>query len=120
MNTREKGWIAESLAEAYYGFRGFETIARNYHAHFGEIDIVVRKRNLLKFVEVKSLWYRVSDLTQLGDRVGSHKRRNLMIAVEKFLHDREELMETDRIFEVLFVLVQPGEIRFIPYSFSFS
>lgn len=48
-----KGKEGEDLACAYLKDQGYEVIARNYRYKRGEIDLIVKKEELLIFVEVK-------------------------------------------------------------------
>lgn len=47
------GRAAELQAENHYRESGFYTLARNYRTKGGEIDLVMKKGDLLLFVEVK-------------------------------------------------------------------
>ncbi|GEM_PF-2149199 len=117
MNNREKGRIAENLAEAYYRFRGYRVVARNFHSHYGEIDLILEKGRELRIVEVKSSWYRIRDRNELGNRVTRRKIRHLAFALEKFLSINGSNFENRSfIFEVLFVLVGREHIEFLPFS----
>ncbi|MBP9738256.1 YraN family protein [Candidatus Saccharibacteria bacterium] len=44
---------AEDSAATYLASRGYEIIARNWKTPLCEIDIVVKKNNVISFVEVK-------------------------------------------------------------------
>jgi putative endonuclease len=48
------GLSAESRAAAFLIAKGYRILARRYRTPHGEIDLVVRRRNLLAFVEVKA------------------------------------------------------------------
>ena len=54
LNTRKIGNIAEDRAGRFLETNGYEIIDRNFYTKFGEIDIIVKKDNVLHFVEVKS------------------------------------------------------------------
>lgn len=54
MNKKEIGKIGEDFALKYFKKKGFEICERNYKTNFGEVDLIVRKENLLVFVEVKA------------------------------------------------------------------
>ncbi len=53
-----KAWTtgrrAERLVGWYLALKGFRTLARNLRTPFGEIDLVVRRGNLVVLVEVKA------------------------------------------------------------------
>jgi putative endonuclease len=52
--TREKGRLAERLAEAWLAERGYVVLARNHATRGGEVDLVCREGGVLCFVEVRS------------------------------------------------------------------
>ena len=52
--AQKMGRKAESFAARYFRRKGFVIVARNYRYQRAEVDIIVRKRRLLVFVEVKA------------------------------------------------------------------
>jgi len=48
------GKKGEELAAKYLKKKGFKIISRNFKNRFGEIDLIVFKKSLLAFVEVKT------------------------------------------------------------------
>ena len=48
------GRSGEDATLALYAERGFRTVARNWRCSLGEIDLVVERRGLLVFCEVKA------------------------------------------------------------------
>ncbi len=48
------GRIGETAAEQYLANKGWEIIERNYSTRFGEIDLIVRDKDIMIFVEVKT------------------------------------------------------------------
>lgn len=67
---RALGDIGENIACDFLKRHGFEVIERNYLRKWGEIDIVAKKANVMRFVEVKS----VSCVT-LGEAVAQETYR---------------------------------------------
>ena len=53
MNKRVVGSSYEALAVHYLEEHGYEILERNYHNHFGEIDIIAMKDHVLVAIEVK-------------------------------------------------------------------
>ena len=51
--TRKAGDDAEKLAEAYLTRQGLVVVARNYRCRYGEIDLIMRERETLVFIEVR-------------------------------------------------------------------
>lgn len=82
MNKDELGRRGERRAFWYYLLRGYRVVARNVRFDIGEIDLVVRRRRLLVFVEVKS---RQQDLAGAPhESVTGEKRRRLIRLAERF------------------------------------
>ena len=52
---RKIGDIGEDVACTYLEKKGYIVIQRNYWKPWGEIDIVAKKANSLRFIEVKSI-----------------------------------------------------------------
>jgi putative endonuclease len=52
--AERKGHWSEWLAAAALILKGYRPLARRYRTRLGEIDLIVRKRDLVAFVEVKA------------------------------------------------------------------
>jgi putative endonuclease len=50
----QRGRTGEDAALRVYERRGFAPVARNWRCHLGELDLVVVRRDLLVFCEVKA------------------------------------------------------------------
>ena len=53
-DKKTKGMKAEEDAANFLSAKGYEIVERNYRYKHAEIDIIVKKENVLIFVEVKS------------------------------------------------------------------
>jgi putative endonuclease len=53
MSKQRLGQSAETRAEAFLKAQGLAPVARNWRCRFGEIDLVMRDRDTLVFVEVR-------------------------------------------------------------------
>lgn len=53
MNTRIIGSVKEDLAVLYLEQNDFEIIERNFKCKIGEIDIIAKKDDVVRFIEVK-------------------------------------------------------------------
>ncbi len=51
---RKFGDIGEKIAAKYLERKGYDIIGRNYQKPWGEIDLIVKKNDLLIFCEVKT------------------------------------------------------------------
>jgi putative endonuclease len=77
------GKFAEGRAEAYLKDRGLVLIARNTRSRFGEIDLIMRDRDVLVFVEVRSRSRK--DFGSAADSITSTKQRRIVLAAREYL-----------------------------------
>ena len=102
------GARGEQAALDLYRRRGFTLVARNWRCSIGEVDLVLRRRDLLVFCEVK---------TRTGSRHGggfeavdARKRRKLRALAEVFLLTHGSGAMSVR-FDVASVAVRMGAAR---------
>ena len=97
--TRDAGAHYERAALAHLEHAGLSLVARNYHCRFGEIDLVMRDRGAIVFVEVR---YRRSRGYGGGiDSVDASKQAKLVRAAAAFLADHPRLADATCRFDVL-------------------
>lgn len=87
MKARRRGQWAESFAVIYLRLKGYRVIERNWRSKLGEIDILVRKGNVLALVEVK---VRTDPALARGAVLGQQQQR-LIRALSQYLKMRPEL-----------------------------
>jgi putative endonuclease len=78
--------VVRDLALRYLTRRGYRLVERNYRTRHGVIDLIVRKRDTLVFVEVK-----LGRTTGFGDpleAVTRRKQATLRRLAEQYLADR--------------------------------
>lgn len=81
MERRDLGRQGEQMAEQFLRARGYVLVARNYRCAYGEIDLVVRDRDTLVFVEV-----RTQSGPTFGDPLESVTQRKQRQIVKAALH----------------------------------
>ena len=97
--TREAGARYEELADAYLRRAGLAPVARNFNCRHGELDLVMRDRDVVVFVEVR---YRRGSLFGDGiDSVHAGKRAKLVRAAEVFLINHPRLADAACRFDVI-------------------
>lgn len=89
------GQIGERAAAEYYKRRGFKLLAKNYWKPFGEVDIILKHRGIVVFVEVKSVscetfTERVGEEFNQAENVHQKKRARLRKVVSAYLKDHSE------------------------------
>lgn len=100
-SNRQIGAEGEQVAVDYLISQNFEIIARNYHARYGEIDIIaINPDGRLVFIEVKS-----AHSTNYGypeDQVSPTKLAHLESAIAVYLEKHPEASD-DWAFDVIAV-----------------
>lgn len=83
MEAKELGRLGEQRAVWFYRMRGYAIVGTNVRLRGGEIDLVVRRRHVLVFVEVKT---RQSLTAGEGfEAVDRHKQLQLVRLAEDYL-----------------------------------
>ena len=95
------GARGEQLAADWYRTHGYVVVARNWRCDIGEIDLVVRRRDELVVVEVKT---RMSDrFGAPSEAVGFAKQRKLRQLASAFLAVSDRRYEDVR-FDVVSII----------------
>lgn len=98
-DTRSAGARYEAIALDHLQDAGLELIARNYHCRYGEIDLVMRERDIVVFVEVR--FRRRGRFGDGIDSVNAGKRARLVRAASAFLAEHPRLADATCRFDVL-------------------
>jgi putative endonuclease len=112
-NSVQTGRSFEQQAAQFYLDQGFTVVAQNWQASHKEIDLIVRKDDLLVFVEVKA-----SDTDQFGhpiQKMTKAKRRNLAAAASLYLATYH-VQNCDVRFDV--VTFYKGQLEQFPAAFT--
>ena len=116
-HTQKIGQIGEDLGCMFLKKRGFEIVDRNYWKPWGEIDIVAKKGNDLRFVEVKTVIRDSSPVSREAKAGGSDddyepednlhpwKRKRLRRVIETYLLGKDLDDEIDWQIDALSVYV---------------
>jgi putative endonuclease len=97
----------------WYRLRGWQILGQNVWAGGNELDLIVRRGQALRFVEVKE-----KRGTRFGDpleMITAEKRRRLRRAAEAWLCGRPELARLSIGFDV--IAVRNGRMQRVPQAF---
>jgi putative endonuclease len=97
------GKDAEEMAVKYLCENGYEILYRNWRYSHYEIDIVARKNDLLRIIEVKSL--KSSDVRYPEESVTKKKFRHLQKAADEFLFQNQQYRHIQ--FDILSIILSP-------------
>ena len=103
----------EERAAQFYLDRQYVILHRNYHAGHKEIDLIVQKKNVIAFVEVKAA--KSKSLGHPVERVTKKKIANLTKAAQQYLIENK-IADADLRFDVITFL--GGKIEHFPSAFS--
>lgn len=106
------GQTFERLAAAFFEQNGFEILQRNWRTGRREIDLIVKKGNLIAFVEVKSASSK--KYGHPANRVDERKVANLTKAAQQYLIDNK-IEGCDLRFDV--VTFVNGKLEHFPDAF---
>lgn len=77
------GKTGEDYTENYLKKHGYQILCRNFHARFGEIDIVAANRQYIVFVEVKTR--AKNSLVSPWEAVTRSKQQKLVLCAKYYL-----------------------------------
>ncbi len=107
MASRNKligGW-GEEIALKYLKKKGYRPVSAGYRTRFGEIDLIVKDRKYVVFVEVK---LRKDDsFAQAREFVNAAKQRRLRLTAELWLQNNETALQPR--FDVIEIYAKDGE-----------
>jgi putative endonuclease len=109
---RPRGQVFEKLAARFYEQHGFEVIERNWRTDHKEIDLIVKKNDLVAFVEVKSAT--TAKFGHPAERVDDKKIANLTQAAQRYLVSHD-ISGCDLRFDV--VAFVNGTLEHFPNAF---
>jgi putative endonuclease len=95
------GEKAENLARAYLEKQGLHFIARNFRIFQGEIDLIMRHRSTLVFVEVR--YRKRRDYVSPEQSISYAKRKRLIKTALFYLQNTEHIWYDEARFDVVAV-----------------
>ncbi len=112
MNTRVVGAFKEDLAISYLEENGFEIIERNFKCKIGEIDVIAKKNNVIRFIEIKfrksqmagGAFYAISEkklikISKIANYyIMTHPNNNLSYSIDAILINNNNIEYIENIF----------------------
>ena len=83
----KNGILGEDTAERFLLNKGYETLKRNYHSRYGEIDIISKNENYLVFTEVKARSFK--SIAQPKEWVDYRKQEKIVKTAACFLEEND-------------------------------
>lgn len=107
MTSKDTGILGERIGERYLKRKGYKILERNYSPRFvsgplrGEIDIIAQKKDVINFVEVKTLLQNQNRPFNPEDKVDFTKQRKIIKTAESWLIKNKIPLETKWQIDVL-------------------
>ena len=101
----EFGKEAEQMAVNYLIESGYEILHCNWRYSRYEIDIIAKKNELLRIIEVKAL--KTSALRNPEESVTKKKFKHLLKAADEFLFQNQQYRHVQ--FDILSIVLNPGK-----------
>ncbi len=95
----QTGISAESRAAAFLFAKGYRILAKRFRTPHGEIDLIVRRRNLLAFVEVKAR----ATLDDAAFAVTPRQQGRIIDAAQAWLAAHPEYAEFELRFDAILI-----------------
>ncbi len=114
---RQSGQQAEDMAAAYLAEQGLQLLTRNYRTRAGEIDLVMKDRHDLVFVEVR---YRShSDWAHAAESVTRQKQQKLIRAAKQYLQQHHQHAPPHCRFDVVAIDGTGNQLKidWLPHAF---
>ncbi len=84
-NRAQTGQKGEAIAAKFYLDKGYTLLAHNYKTRMGELDLVLRKGNLVVICEVKTRGIEAKAKANPASAVHYHKQKRLILATKRYL-----------------------------------
>ena len=105
MNTRQHGKWGEGVALELLNKKGYTTVTTGFHSRFGEIDLIVKNKEFLVFVEVKTR--RNANFAYAREYVSKVKQRKIISTANYWLAKRPTKLQPR--FDVIEIYTEQGE-----------
>jgi len=105
VNPREIGKWGEKTALAYLENKGYTVIKQGFRSRFGEIDLIVKNKEFLVFVEVKTR--KNANFAHAKEYVSKVKQRKIIATANYWLAKRPTNLQPR--FDVVEVYAKDGE-----------
>lgn len=108
-NRQEKGKQAETAACHYLQEQGLQLLAANFHCPYGEIDLIMKDKEDIVFVEVRSKT-RI-DYGNALESVNKHKIKKIIKAATHFLQKKKWLYKVTSRFDIIAIHPIAGKMQ---------
>ena len=116
MSAINTGKDAEARACCYLQAQGLQLVQRNYHSRRGEIDLIMRDKDSLVFIEVR--YRRQSRFGSAAESVNRHKQSKLIACANHYIQTYPERARQACRFDVVSIDGNMNNIDWIKNAFD--
>ena len=116
-NSKTKGSQSERIAVDFLLEKGYQILEKNFRCSKKEIDIIAKKDNVISFIEVKSKNENVN--FNLEYSITASKQKSIF-EVANYYVEKNNVIDTEFSFDVIFVKFIKGEIEIEHFENSFQ
>lgn len=106
-DKQQSGQSAEQKARLFLQTKGFRFVEQNYTCRYGEIDLIMRDRDDIVFVEVRSR-SRI-DYGHAAETINGSKQTKLIKTATHFLQKKEWLYKVSSRFDIVALQLVAGK-----------
>jgi len=114
MGIKERGKWGEETALDYLNKNNYTTVQKGFRSRFGEIDIIVKNKEFLVFVEVKTR--KNADFAHACEYVSKAKQKKIISTANYYLAKRPTKLQPR--FDVIEIYTDPFEVNHIENAFG--
>lgn len=100
-NNKNKGFAGEEAALNHLLQKGYRLLERNFSTRLGEIDLIMRKEDLISFIEVK---WRSSEYSGLPYEAVNYKKQKTIIKTAQIYIQKKQLYDFDFSFDIVSII----------------
>lgn len=116
VNKREVGKLGEDKALAYLTKQGLKLVLRNFNCKVGEIDLIMRDKEYLVFIEVRQ---RLSNLYGGGIESITHQKRQKIMRTSDFYLLKHKIYDKFPLrFDIVSIDGKSSDITWIKDAFG--
>lgn len=115
-NPSHPGEIAEKNACAFLKKHGLQLVTQNYRGRFGEIDLIMKDKDDIVFVEVR--YRHGSDFGSAAETIDHKKRKKIMKTAMQFLQQQNLFDKIGCRFDI--VGIDQQQISWIKDAFNIN
>lgn len=119
MDKAQKGKAGENFACRILIEKGYKIVERNYHSHYGEIDIIAESNDFLAFIEVKAR--SKNSKTMPREAVDLRKQKKIILTAMLYLqlHQARKTPRFD-VFEIWHTENGISKFNYLENAFDLS